>query len=69
MACNPNYDLYPSTAGAEVGDSEASKTGHQDRAGGGKGRSAFTELFALGAFELLKQFPGSSFSKYLLSAF
>lgn len=42
MACNPNYDLYPSTAGAEVGDSEASKTGLQDR--GGKGRSAFTEL-------------------------
>lgn len=23
MACNPNYDLYPSTPEAEAGDSEA----------------------------------------------
>lgn len=38
MACNLNYDLYPSTAGVEAGDSEASKTGLQDRAGGGRGR-------------------------------
>lgn len=45
----------------------------QDRSSGQswreRGKGAFTELFALGAFELPKQFPGSSFSKYLLGAF
>ena len=37
MACNPNYDLYPSTPEAEAGDSEA-RLVRQDRAGGGGGR-------------------------------
>lgn len=69
MACNPNYDLYPSTPEAEAGDSEARLAFRTELGGGGRGKGAFTELFALGSFELPKQFPGSSFSKYLLGAF